>query len=142
MFCMNFPCTCEKPEKKAAPRKKAAKKPAGDEPVVVEVQVPRPEPTVDIAAAMKAAAMTDQKHDTSEIQGAKPRWISREEADEIQRRKIEAEAEKDSVPDDPDFIPALNALEPILHPDEKERFSAALSSPSSRAARWKARNGR
>lgn len=34
---------------------------------------------------------------------------------------------------------ALNALEPILHPVEKEKYSSILDTPESRARRWKMR---
>lgn len=125
MFCMEFPCSCPKPEKKVAPRKKAAKKKPDSsgnnqgQPETVDLPVA---PPIDIAAAMKAAAQPNK------------------EVVQLRQRQVELEAEMAAVPDDPDFVTALNALEPILHPNERERYSTVLSTPSSRAARWKARN--
>lgn len=40
-------------------------------------------------------------------------------------------------PDDDDFRYALNMLEPILHPDDREKYSHILDTPTSRALRWR-----
>lgn len=119
MFCMEFPCICEKPNKKPAAKKRA------DSPAPAALPS-TPPPSVDVAAAMREA-MTPE--DDRVLVDAKSRWVPRDQYD--------AEREQDET----DFRAAVVMLEPIMHPDEKARFSDILGGPSERALRWRQRNG-
>jgi hypothetical protein len=60
----------------------------------------------------------------------------------VQAEKAATNKEHSELSDDQDFKYALNMLEPILHPEERERWSDILDTPSSRALRWREkRNG-
>ena len=135
MFCGDTPCSCNGPAKKKAPTRKKvasstfAKSDSVESPPAVTSSqdassVPTTAVSIDVRAAMKAA-VTEPKP----LPEKPGRLITREQADADHSQSY-----------DPEFIAALNVLEPILHPNEKRIYRDILDRPASRAARWKARN--
>ncbi len=104
MFCGKMPCVCnKKPEKEKAPRK----------------------PKVEKLSIVKAPEKTGV---TEEIFVSVPRVDVREAMKaRVQRRKDEVKAATDYEVDDAEFVSAIQALESILHPEEKMRFARTLA---------------
>ena len=116
MFCMETPCVCEgtkKPKRLSKQKSPSSQDMAGNV-RLVEVNVPPPTPrgeAIDLKAAMRKAA--------------NPQVVDKP-VDNFES-------------DDPELIAALAVLEPILHPDERSRFSLVLEKLGTRAQRWKMR---
>lgn len=116
MFCMGDGCdVCVKKPKKQAQQKSDGKQALSGNVRLPEVDAPPPTPqgeVLDLKAAMRKAA-------NSQATNKPP-----ESADDT----------------DPELAVALVALEPILHPDERTRFSLVLEKLGTRAQRWKLRH--
>lgn len=124
LICGEVPCECSAGTKKATGRRVRAAEPEAVVPVSVPVPTP---PRPSMRDKMKAAAAA-----------APPRAIS--------AGAVPAREQSPQLPPDPDpnlvLASALRALEPILHPEEKEKYRALLGSGptnAERAAFWRAR---
>jgi len=138
MFCEpEAPCPAHqpKPKKSAARRKTSAPSFASGtgDPVLSQTVI------ADIQSAMKAAA--GGVTETAAEGEAKGRTLDerRRLMGRLEQEKTTHDKEHSELAGDPDFKYALNMLEPILHPDERQRWSDILDTPTSRALRWRER---
>lgn len=134
MFCGEAPCVCN--AKADAPKKPATRRRAPKSDV----------PIVDGAETEQRAAVKNRA--SSEIQKAVLTDVIR---DSVTTRRQDAEVARQHKIDDeiawiltdPEFVNAVKAVEPIMHPLERLRFAPVLAapglSPRERAARWKER---
>lgn len=131
MFCAPDPCECKGPKPKTQPQQNPAKSQdlRGNVRLpTVDTPTPRGQ-TVDLKAAMRKASEAQTTHDNSEaLYAMKPRWVKKSEL------KVEVKPE-----DDPEFVTALAALEPLLHSQEKRRWRIVLERAGTRAQRWRRR---
>lgn len=139
MFCApGDPCDAHAPKEKKKPGRKPKPKPVVTEvvePVTLDdspapAAPPKPPAPFDIAAAMKSLVKEESATQSFDMANQRVRWVDKDEL---------AAAEKAR---DAEFAPGIQALEPILHPREKERYKDILNDAGSPADRWKARNGR
>lgn len=141
LFCGTLPCSCEGAAVKKPVRKKAkpseslttaSSATSADTSFLVE---PAVQPTQQSLSPKQVKAAMRQMLDTS-VQAASSMLPS-----EALRTTIN-EAAASQLADDEELERAVSILEPLLHPEEKARYSDILNQPASRALRWKVRNGR
>lgn len=125
IFCEpDEPCPSHQPKKSAAPKKRKPSVPSPSS--APSVAAPASDPTA-IHAAMRAHAQGSKSEDEV-LMDSKVRWITRDEYDRLYRESSR------------EFEAAVQALGPILHPDEHRRYARILDTPQLRAQRWRERH--
>lgn len=141
MFCEpDNPCPAHPIKtKKSAARPRKQSESSSSSPASPSVSLTAPVLS-DVNAAMKAAAgsVVEERYEGD----AKGRTMEerRRHISRLEEEKQAKDREHSELAGDADFVYTLNMLEPILHPDERRRWSDILDTPSSRALRWRERN--
>lgn len=129
MFCGNAPCTCRTTAKKATVKPRAPRQPRTDPPIAesnagsIPSSLAPASQKADVTAAMRAASIV--KHQGNTI-----------------KEDHDAQDEQHALLDDAEWVAAIQAVEPLMHPIERKRFESVLEQRSdqrARAAAWKAR---
>lgn len=147
LICSETPCGCNKPA--AAPKAKRAPKPKAVEskPQPQVETVPVAKPKISALDAMRARAAVDSQNKPPALQVYQAQQ-KESRARRTSHAQMPVERVKFVVPEETDdeaeFRLALEALAPLLHADELEKYKGIIPQPnrltvSERAAEWRSR---